>query len=65
MTSSGNTWKTDRQQTNTQIEEIKDTSYTYEGQLSTDEDIRKLGHMLIIPFPVWAGTKINSSPTRK
>ena len=34
-------------------------SYTYEGQLSTDKDDRKLGHMLghmvLIPFPVWAG----------
>ena len=45
--------------------EIKDMS----GQLSTDQDEGKLGHilghMLIIPFPVWAGIKINSSPNRK
>ena len=51
------------------MQEIKHTSYTYEGQLSTDKDDRKLGqilgHMLIIPFPVWAGIKINSSPNRK
>ena len=41
-------------------------SYTYEGQLSTDKDDRKLGHMLgHIPFPVWAGIKINSSQKRK
>ena len=44
---------------------IKDMSYTYEGQLSTDKDDRKFGHilehMLMIPFPVLAGTKINSS----
>ena len=55
-------------------------SYTYEGQLSTDKDDRKLGHMLghmvLIPFPVWAGIKlipaqtgngfkINSSQNRK
>ena len=40
-------------------------SYTYEGQLSTDKDDRMLGHMLIIPHPVWAGIKINSSPKRK
>ena len=37
-------------------------SYTYEGQLSTDKDDRKLGHMLghmvLIPFPVWAGIKL-------
>ena len=49
--------------------EIKDISYTYEDQLSTDKDEGKLGHilghMLIIPFPVWAGIKINSSPNRK
>ena len=25
----------------------------YEGQLTTDQDTRKLGHMFIIPFPVW------------
>ena len=40
-------------------------SYTYEGQLSTDKDDRKLGHMFIIPFPVWAGIKTKSSPDRK
>ena len=44
--------------------EIKDMSYTYEGQLSTDKDDRKLGdikgHMLIIPYPVWAGIKFSS-----
>ena len=49
--------------------EIKDTSYTYEGQLSTDKDDRKLGHileyMVIIPFPVLAGIKIISSANRK
>ena len=49
--------------------EIKDASYTYEGQLSTDKDNRKLGHilghMLIIPFPVLAVTNINSKPNRK
>ena len=49
--------------------EIKDMSYTYKGQLSTDKDDRKLenilGHIVIIPFPVWAGIKINSSPNRK
>ena len=42
------------QQTNIKISEIKYTSYTYEGQLSTDKDHRKfgriLGHMLIILF---------------
>ena len=47
----------------------KDTSYTYKGQPSTDKDDRKighmLGHMLIIPFPVSAGIKINSSRNRK
>ena len=46
--------RTDRQQINTQIQEIKDMSFTYKGQLSTDKDDRKLtpslGHMLIIPF---------------
>ena len=51
--------------TNTQMYKIKDSSYTYEGQLSTDKDARKLGHilghMLKIPFPVWAGIEINSS----
>ena len=55
-------------------------SYTYEGQLSTDKDDRKLGHMLghmvLIPFPVVAGIKsipaqtgngfkINSSQNKK
>ena len=49
--------------------EIKDMSYTYEGQLSTEKDNRKLGkilgHKLIIPFPVWAVIRINSSPNRK
>ena len=39
--------------------EIKGMSYAYDGQLSTDKDDRKLGHMLghklIISFPVWAG----------
>ena len=45
--------------------EIKDTSYFYEGQLPTDKDDKKLRHILIIPFPVWAGIKINSSPNRK
>ena len=44
-------------------------TYTYEGQLITDNDDRKLGHilgyMLIIPFPVLAGIKINSSANRK
>ena len=38
--------RTDRQQANTQMLENKDTSYTYEGQLSTDKDDRKLGHIL-------------------
>ena len=28
------------------------TSYLNEGQLTTDQDTRKLGHMFIIPFPV-------------
>ena len=28
----------DNKQTNAQLLEIKDTSYTYEGQLSTDKD---------------------------
>ena len=60
---------TDRQQTKTQMLEIKDKSYTYEGQLSTDKDDRKLehilGHVLIIPFPVWAGFKISYSPNRR
>ena len=28
------------------MQEIKATSYTYEGQLSTDKDDRNLGHML-------------------
>ena len=27
-------------------------SYLNEGQLTTDHDTRKLGHMFIIPFPV-------------
>ena len=27
-------------------------SYLNEGQLTTDQDTRKLGHMFIIPFPV-------------
>ena len=44
-------------------------SYTHKGQWSTDKDDRKLGHilghMLRIPFPVWAGIKINSSQNRK
>ena len=48
--------RTDRQQTSPQMKEINITSNTYEGQLSTDEDERKLGNMLgrmlIIPFPV-------------
>ena len=43
-------------------------SYTYEGQLSTDKDDRKLGHMLghmeLIPFPVWAGIKLIPAQTR-
>ena len=51
------------------MQEMKHISYTYEGQLSTDKDYRKLGHILghilIIPFLVWAGIKINSSPNRK
>ena len=47
------------------MQEMKYTSYTYEGQLSTDKDDKKLQHILIIPFPVWAGIKINSSPNRK
>ena len=42
--------------------EIKATSYTNKGQLSTDKDERMLGqmlgHILIIPFPVWAGLKL-------
>ena len=56
-----------REQTNNKQthKEILHTSYTYEGQLSTYKDERKLGHMLIVPFPVWAGIKINSSPNRK
>ena len=33
--------RTDKQITNTQVAEIKDTSYTYKGQLSTDKDDRK------------------------
>ena len=37
--------RTDGQQTNTQIQEIKVTSYTYEGQLSTDKDDWKLGFL--------------------
>ena len=53
--------RTDRQQTSPQMKEIKITSYIYEGQLSTDQDDRKLGLMLIIPFPVWAGIKFSSS----
>ena len=57
--------RTDRQQTNAQMLEIKGTSYAYDGQLSTDKDDRKLGHLLIIPFPVWAGIEINFSPNRK
>ena len=57
--------RTDKKQTNTQMLEIKDMSYTYKGHLSTDKDDRKLGNMLIIPFPVWAGIRINSSPSRK
>ena len=48
---------------------MKHTSYTYEGQLLTDKDDRKLGHILgymwIILFPVWAGIKINSRANRK
>ena len=28
------------------MQKIKDESYTYEGQLSTDKDDRRLGHML-------------------
>ena len=44
-------------------------SYTYEGQVSTDKDDRKLGHILgymwIIIFLVLAGIKINSSANRK
>ena len=55
----------DSQQTNTQMLEITDMSYTYKGQLSTDKYDRKLWLMLIIPFPVRAGIKINSSPNRK
>ena len=47
----------------------KNAVYTHEGQLSTDKDDRKLGHilghMLRIPFLVWARIKINSSPNRK
>ena len=39
--------------------------HTYKGQLRTDKDDRKLtrsfGHMFMIPFPVWAGIKNNSS----
>ena len=27
-------------------------SYLNEGQLTTDQDTRKLGHIFIIPFPV-------------
>ena len=27
-------------------------SYLNKGQLTTDQDTRKLGHMFIIPFPV-------------
>ena len=52
--------RTDRQQTNTQIKEIKDMSYTYQGQLSTDKNDRNF----IFPYPVWAGIKVNSSPNR-
>ena len=40
-------------------------SYTYEGQLSTDQDDWKLGLMSVTPFPVWAGIKINSIPNRR
>ena len=51
------------------MQEIKDISYAYEGQLLSDKDDRKLGHILgqilIISFPVWAGIKINSSPNTK
>ena len=40
-------------------------NYTYIlRQFSTDKDERKIGHMLIIPFPVWARIKINASPNR-
>ena len=53
--------------TNTQMYKIKKTSYTYEGQLPTDKDDRKLvhilGHMLIIPFPVWAGIELIPAKT--
>ena len=49
--------------------EIKDMSYTYKGQLSTDKDERNLGHILghilMIPYSVWAGIKINSCPNKK
>ena len=42
-------------------------SYTHKGQWSTDKDDRKLGHilghMLIIPFPVWAGIKLIPAET--
>ena len=65
--------RTDRQQTSPQMKEIKITSYIYEGQLSTDQDDRKLGLMLIIPIGLELksipartghGTKFNSSPNR-
>ena len=45
-----------RQTTNTQILEIKDMSFTFQGRSSTGKDNRKLGHMLIIPAQTGNGT---------
>ena len=59
--------KTENRQTTNKHTDVrnKDTSYTYIGQSSTDKDDRTLRHKLMIPFPVWAGIKINSSRNRK
>ena len=36
-------------------------SFLFGGQLSTDKLILQLVYIFIVPFPVWAGIKINSS----
>ena len=43
--------RTDRQQSNPQMQEIKDTSYTYKGQLWIDKDDKKLGYILTLIIP--------------
>ena len=40
-------------------------SFPSGGQLPTDNPVLQFVYNFLVPFPVWTGIKINSSPNRK